>query len=459
MTQKQILFNVSLPASGNHSSAVSKVTDQALQEFGSCCQSATDNFETMHRLVSFLRSNEYRIRTDDELMRVKGIFEKTARSNTSPDSLMRYARILRSLLSCQELPDKFNMTNGIAVEFYEVGDHVDGQFYDTDTSFNWEAGLVISTRCSKQAEPYEVFWIGHPPKKSGRNRNPTWVSAHILRQHAEGAVIGDDSDWLCLDKIRSYKESIKPQVVEEEAASSKLGNDEAATENTRAGSRKSSRNQVPAPPAAPEPLCKKKPVGRKKKRQVRDGEPEEDETACTTSNIVTEPYFELPAPRVRKNFDLAAAATPASSFPKSTAALEHFYWSQGHWNVEDCISTLEALARTPSDHSECVQEYEVAFEHLKGRCQALARLYGNPEFNTLYDGAVNALAEYKGRETGQTKAFVQGHLRKYGFFITPRMWSKLEILLIMCVMLDTSLVYQSINQKTGPESTEHFQNR
>ena len=147
------------------------------------------------------------------------------------------------------------------------------------------------------------------------------------------------------------------------------------------------------------------------------------------------------------------------SLPKSTAIVEHFYWSQGHWNLEDCISTLEALARNPSDHSECVQEYEVAFVHLKGRCQALARLYGNPEFNILYDGAVNALAEYKGRETGQTKAFVQGYLRKYGFFITPRMWSKLEILLIMCVLLDTSLVYQSINQKTGHESTEHFQNR
>ena len=136
MTQKQISFNVSLPASGNHSSAVSKVTDQALQEFGSCCQSAADNFDTMHRLVSFLRSNEYRIRTDDELMRVKGIFEKTARSSTSPDSLMRYARILRSLLSCQELPDKFNMTNGIAVEFYEVGDHVDGQ----SAASGWDQG-------------------------------------------------------------------------------------------------------------------------------------------------------------------------------------------------------------------------------------------------------------------------------------------------------------------------------
>jgi hypothetical protein len=446
-------YNVSLPASGNDSSAVNRVTDQLLDQFGSCCQSAADNFDAMHSLVSSLRSKEYRIFSDVELMRVKGIFEKTARSNTSPDSLMRYARILRSLLSCQELPEKFNMTNAIAVAFYEVGDHVDGQFYYTATSFNWEAGLVVSVRCLKQAEPYEVFWVGHPPKKSGRNRNPTWVSPHILRQHAESAIIGEDSEWHCLDKIRVYKESIIQEVDEDEAASLKLGNDEAAMEST--STRKSSRSQPkPAePPAAPEPLVKKKPVGRKKKRQLSDGEPEEDESA------VTEPYFELPAPRIRRNFDLAAAKTSATSFPKSTAALEHFYWSQGHWNLEDCISTLEALARNPSDHSECVQEYEVAFEHLKGRCQALARLYGNPEFNILYDGAVNALAEYKGRETGQTKAFVQGYLRKYGFFITPRMWSKLEILLIMCVLLDTSLVYQSINQKTGHESTEHFQNR
>ena len=182
---------------------------------------------------------------------------------------------------------------------------------------------------------------------------------------------------------------------------------------------------------------------------------EQDETRGTE----TETQFEPPAPKFRQNFNLAALGTSASSLPMSTAALEHFYWSQGHWTMEECISTLESLARNPSDHGEFADEYRVALAQFSNRCQALARFYGNREFNVLYHGAVKALGEYQGGETIQTKAFVEEHLRKYAFIITPRMWSRLEIILIMCILLDASLVYQSINQKTGHESTEQFQNR
>ena len=143
----------------------------------------------------------------------------------------------------------------------------------------------------------------------------------------------------------------------------------------------------------------------------------------------------------------------------STAVVEHFCWSQGHWTMEECISTLECLARNPSDHGEFVGEYKLALDLLKCRCQALARFYGNSEFTVFYDGAVKALGEYQGKESIPTKAFVEQHLREYAFIITPRMWSRLEIILIMCILLDASLVYQSINQKTGHQSTERLQNR
>jgi len=86
-------------------------------------------------------------------------------------------------------------------------------------------------------------------------------------------------------------------------------------------------------------------------------------------------------------------------------------------------------------------------------------MYANNEFNVLYEKATIALHGYKGKEPIQIRAFVEENLRSYGFFITPRMWSKYEILLIMCILLDSSLVYQHINQKTGSETTETFQNR
>ena len=167
-----------------------------------------------------------------------------------------------------------------------------------------------------------------------------------------------------------------------------------------------------------------------------------------------------PSYRRRRNIDLTALSSSARiSVPKSTAALEHFFWTQGTWTMEHCISTLESLARNPSDHREFAEEYEVALTYLQNRCIALARMYANTEFNVLYENATIALKDYKGKEPIQIRAFVEENLRSYGFIITPRMWSKFEILLIMCILLDSSLVYASINQKTGPQRTEDFQNR
>lgn len=167
-----------------------------------------------------------------------------------------------------------------------------------------------------------------------------------------------------------------------------------------------------------------------------------------------------PSCRRRQHFDLTALKSSArTDLATSTAVVEHFYWSHGHWTMEEYISTLECLARNPSDHSEFVEEFKVAMSHLNSRCIALARLYSNSEFNVLYKEAAKALDDYEGMEPIQTRAFVEQNLLLYGFIITPRMWSKLEILLIMCILLDSSLVYQSINQKTGSERTEVFQNR
>jgi hypothetical protein len=181
-----------------------------------------------------------------------------------------------------------------------------------------------------------------------------------------------------------------------------------------------------------------------------DDEEEEEDVADSAAN----------APRFRENSDIQALQIlGVSSLPKSTAVLEHFYWSQSHWTSEECISTLESLSTNLGDHSEFDDGYKVAVEHLNGRCTAFARLYGNTAFNELFQGAVTALDGYKGRESAQARSVVQEHLCRYAFIITPRMWSKYEICLIMCILLDSSLVYQAINQKTGLPSTETYQNR
>lgn len=194
----------------------------------------------------------------------------------------------------------------------------------------------------------------------------------------------------------------------------------------------------------------KQPAPEQLEEEEEEEEEGEEDVADSAAN----------APRFRENSDIQALRIlGVSSLPKSTAVLEHFYWSQSHWTSEECISTLESLSTNLGDHSEFDDGYKVALEHLSGRCTAFARLYGNTAFNELFQGAVTALDEYKGRESAQARSVVQEHLCRYAFIITPRMWSKYEICLIMCILLDSSLVYQAINQKTGLPSTETYQNR
>ena len=46
---------------------------------------------------------------------------------------------------------------------------------------------------------------------------------------------------------------------------------------------------------------------------------------------------------------------------------------------------------------------------------------------------------------------LEAQLRMVGFALTPRMWTKTELSLIMVVLLDPHLKYMSINQKQGEE--------
>jgi hypothetical protein len=120
-----------------------------------------------------------------------------------------YARTFRALLSTEELPDKFSVTNSIQVASYDVGEEVDGRFVDKDESGKtvsyWLAGVVTNKRASTVQLPYEVFWLGYPPKKSGKDRNPTWSSVHVLRRHIQGTRAGTEKFWSVVANVRGMR--------------------------------------------------------------------------------------------------------------------------------------------------------------------------------------------------------------------------------------------------------------
>jgi hypothetical protein len=95
---------------------------------------------------------------------------------------------------------------------------------------------------------------------------------------------------------------------------------------------------------------------------------------------------------------------------------------------------------------------------LRSRCVGLFNFYDNVGFLKLHDDAVSAIDVYAGKQQPFDSAFLLEQLKEYAFVVTPRMWTGLEIALIMFLLLDPNLHYLNINQKNRAVQ-EETQNR
>jgi hypothetical protein len=88
----------------------------------------------------------------------------------------------------------------------------------------------------------------------------------------------------------------------------------------------------------------------------------------------------------------------------------------------------------------------------------MCNFYQNDGFLRLWEKAEIAIAAYEGQEEPSTMTSLAKELNKFGFVLTPRMWTRCEIVLIMVLLLDPNLHYLNINQKK-PGLNEDLQNR
>jgi len=454
-------------------------TDDMIMAFGQCLRSASASFESMHAQVSWLRAQQFRIRSNDELWRVRNIFQK-AHPEASSDSLMCYARIFRSLLSCHELPLTFNLTNSIQVPSYEVGDEIDAQFVmdhgKSEARTEWIAGLVIGTRPQKnQALPYEVFWIGSPPRRSGPNRNPMWVSPHILRMHALDAISGTDEEWKSHQKIRDWRMEQIPKV----RADDDETDDAAKGEDSDAAA------------ARKRPSCQTSSVASKKVNaddaDTVDAAKGEDSGAAAATKRPSRQTPSVPSKKV--TFTDTAATSKAShagsekrrrpspkkvdQTQRSNPAHQEKKDSKGVSEVKSQLSSLAVKRTFEMGDSvtfaiECLlsldrgdQEHPDSFKELKERLTDMARtlaiMYDNMRYNDLVKDTLRELKTYKGQQKPRlphSKDFLD-LLTKHGFCVSPRMFTKCELLCLAIAMLDARHHFVRINGKTADEKKAH----
>jgi hypothetical protein len=138
----------------------------------------------------------------------------------------------------------------------------------------------------------------------------------------------------------------------------------------------------------------------------------------------------------------------------ATSRVEDFFWATLPSFTNTCIDTLELLAAGKTVHPDVEKE---GLAILAGRCQALHKLYGNTEFLEFLATAQESLDSYAGKQEAYSRQVMVNNLRKFGFVISPRMWSKLELLMLMVIILDPKLMYMGIRQKDRKD--ERDQNR
>jgi flagellar biosynthesis GTPase FlhF len=144
---------------------------------------------------------------------------------------------------------------------------------------------------------------------------------------------------------------------------------------------------------------------------------------------------------------------------KGTATIEQFRGATMTCDNDFCLATLEALSDSSFDQHELQATEAEIRRMLRVRCIALFNFYSNASFLQVHEEALRSLDEYCGKETPMPPEKLQSMLRVYGFILTPRMWTRLELVCIMVLLLDPSLCYLSINQKCRSKEEEEFQNR
>ena len=398
------------------------------------------SFTNIHNVVTWLRDRDIRLNTPALMAQVKVVL-KQACSSANDDSIDRFARVLRNLLSVEKLPAHFTVTNGVSVPFHNIGDVVDGQFVIQKQRL-WYAGVVVGKRPSSCELSYLVFWLGQPHKKNQPSKNPQWTSVHSLRSHlVECSNTGSDSGWTNIDKIRSMCQEgafeVVPPVQPIETAET-------------SADKPAEPSSVSTRPAADrvETLSPSGDQGEgRPKRVITIRDPHSPEANGGGGQVRTPRSRSKGKPPGIVHPPANQQSTLGGQNSSPQAKQQSTLGSQNSFEIADsvkfAIDCLESLDRGECEHPET---WNGLVKRIKSIAASLASIYNNKSYNTMVSETLAELHHYAGPEAPRlphSKSFLD-LLAKYGFCITPRMFSKCEILCIGIAMLDTKHHYVRI---------------
>jgi hypothetical protein len=127
-------------------------------------------------------------------------------------------------------------------------------------------------------------------------------------------------------------------------------------------------------------------------------------------------------------------------------------------DVEDAIRILVAL--DSGLHLTSLQ-MEQWYEKLQNRGKMISKMYHEKDFEVMVDETIGLLKQYSGRQilVDRDLAVFHKHLKTYGWVLSPRMWTREEIVVMCVILLDPKYMFNNILQKNISEDEEKYQNR
>ena len=420
----------------------------------------------------------------------------TRKKAPKDEVLKRYTRTLNQfLLMPATLVPANPILTGSLPQWFQKGDEV-ACFH---SGYWWHA--VVVGDVGSGAKKIRVFWVGWQDNNIGTERNSKNSSAEIYRNPSycdrgdvrcysdctafakEGSLKSYDVNYIlrnyvqvhvASDSEESSKAEQEKQKPDKESSSqpsaasvqnkqeySKPEQGKQKHDDSKSSSkpiapliekRKSARLSSGKPASRPESSVKKKRSSdgsvSKNSNDANDADNEHSTSDSETPTLnPNPPRKNPPRPHPRKSSKNEPVRMSASK-------VEEFFWATLPNVTETCIDNLELLATGKTVHADVEKE---GLAMLAGRCRALHSLYANQEFQEFLFIAQEALKSYEGKQSPYQRRVMLQELKNFGFVITPRMWSKLELLMLMVIILDPKLMYMGIRQKDRKD--ERDQNR
>ena len=445
--------------------------EEMFKTVGKYCAQMSKACSGLRDIILQLRKNRVTLVRPEDYNSAMSLIASGYEHPPSRDYLKKCTGALKSYLRMPEImiPNHPSLT-GKQPQWMWRGDQVDA--YDKKTKTWWHA--VIVDDMPKNAKLCKVYWVGWAPSEIGSkvnsrqpsdiDLNPTFVSRGDVMCHVSGKSQAGNERQYSVSWIKSNYcvVDVDVDVLGDNADSAVTSAPEVAQNGSEAA-------QVSVPEASSEidPIVADRRSARlgaaAKKVSGTDDDAEADQPNLDDSGLSSKPKPtplaalapERPKPKAGRK-PKSKQATTGTAKPASNAVLIDCLSACDASRTHAAIATLEYL---DAGSTLIPKEYTFWQSELRSRCEFLARLYQDDDYTTLCVETLNLLDAYKGRETQGDFAAYHDHLGRYGWVISPRMWTAHEIVVLCVILVDPGLQFSAILQKDKGKIGEKRQNR